>query len=453
MKITMIGAGQQGVSQGLAFAQLSSVAEVVFYDVSLDAPEILAKAQAFNVDPMKIRFAASIEEAQHGADVTAINVPMSVFENIAYEVARHTTPNTILYDNGSGKTQAIVDIQAGLARAKQDGANIPQYVPAHFFVGRAGTGPQLADVNMYRGGTAALISDGRNDAAIQLLKSLFEAIGVKNVRTDLSARDHDESLGFYSHHNTFFQGSLMRAFSQTEIAGHTVDIGTFLGSTRVAETGKDGLSMWGPIAVDNANAIVSAGNIVVSKLELLDRALDEPTLLAMHLEQAHDYAISIPENRPAENIQGDLHDLRRQENPVLSENSVGDADISDTLRPYIASHVAMPVAFAAASVLGAMEYEKKGGQPFLTIGNSSFYGTMRPLRNQVEDMTILLSDNKEEVRMALRRLTETHRSLLVSIEHKDRTGVKAHLDIAQNARSHLPRERTPDQIRPAFTIS
>ncbi len=196
MKIALIGAGQQGTSQGFAFASLDHVERVFFYDTNTENQIVIQQEAAVKgIALEKIVFASSIQDAVIEADVVGINTPMSAFKGVAAEIAEYAKEGAIIYDNGSGKVQAMKDIQEGLG----EDAECFHYFGAHFFVGRAGTGPAFAAVDMYKDQTAAIM--GPDGSAKDQVVQLFTDIGVTNVRTDLSAEDHDESLGLYSHHN------------------------------------------------------------------------------------------------------------------------------------------------------------------------------------------------------------------------------------------------------------
>lgn len=441
MKISMIGAGQQGVSQGLAYARLNNVTEVVFQDVALETDIILAKAQEAGIAAGKIRFAGTIADAVAGAEMIGLNVPMSAFESCAAEIARHARAGAILYDNGSGKVQAIQDVRAGLGDARV------HYVPLHILHGVAGAGAATADPDMYKGVTAAIMLNEARPECAEVLAILLSRIGVGTVRTDLSAEKHDEALGRFSHHNTFYQITLMRAFPDASIGGQPVQIEPFLSSTRVAKSGsveQDGSAMWAPIARDNKAAILAAGVSVHRNLLDLSDAVFEGRYgdLELLLGEAADYVARIAEAdsegnpRVIEDIEGALHDLHAQG--------------ADDPYAHIGSHVAAPVFAAAASALAADDYEQAGGEPYRSINNPSFRDTVRPAHTTPDKTVDLVRENVDLVQNALTRLIETHEALLDAIAADNDAAIRTHIHEGNQARHRLPAHRANG--RPQFSL-
>lgn len=441
MNIAMIGAGQQGTSQGLAYARLASVGQVVFYDKTLERDVILTKAQDAGIDLSKLHFADTIADAVGSADVIGLNVPMSEFESVSREIAAHAKSDAILYDNGSGKVQAEQDVRAGLA-----GSSV-RYVPLHILEGRAGSGAGTADADMYKGVTAAVITPDADAQSVQIISDLLKDIGLGTVRTDLTAARHDEALGRFSHHNTFYQMTLMRAFPDSVIGEKTVTIEPFLSSTRVAKSGtlqQDGSAMWAPIAKDNKNAILAAGLSVQDNLVVMADAIRSGRFgdLADVLGKARDYVAQIKEvdahknPRIIEDINGALHDLNEQ-----------GADDPDA---YIGSHVVAPVLFAAAAALGADAYERQGGEPYRSINNPSFRDTVRPANVSPDKVAALVAQNVGIVDTAMTKLIETHAGLLSAIEQDNETTIRTHIREANEERHRLPAHSTNG--RPQFSL-
>ncbi|GJL86202.1 MAG: hypothetical protein DHS20C02_19770 [Micavibrio sp.] len=435
MKIAIIGAGQQGTSQGLAFARLDGVEQVVFYDINPDnKDQVFEKAKEYGVDASKLTFTASQADAVRHADVIGINTPMSSFKDVVARMAPIVKDGVIIYDNGSGKVRAMAEIQEGLG----DSSGRVNYFGAHFFVGRAGTSPVFADINMYQGQTATIM--GQDGPAKDKLISLFKDIGIKNVRTDLSPEDHDESLGLFSHHNTFAVTALMLAFPQVQINGKPIQIGRFLSSTRVAAHGKDGATFWGPIANDNANAIVEAAKIFSGKLEDVKTALrqNSVTHLKELLGRGFNYASGITPDRQFEGLEGDLHDFETLAIPSESEGE------------YAASHLAVPIVFATASALTAAEYEERGGQPFTSIGNSSFHDSLRPVRDNFEKAADFIWQNKVNVRAALEKFQRHHSEIKDAIADRRIDDIISCIEESHRLRTQLP--DAPKAPRAEFAI-
>jgi len=436
MKIALIGAGQQGTSQGLAFAELDAVEKVVFCDTNLERWEqILEKAKEHGIDVSKLSFVESLQEAVADADVIGLNTPGDVFGDLAAQISEHAKEGATLYDNGSGKVRVIADIEKGL------GDNLKQlhYFPSHFFVGRSGTGPEFADPKMYDGQTVAIM--GTDNLARMRFIDLIKGTGVKTIRTDLSPAKHDEGLGLYSHHNTFAVTALMLAFPRVNIGGKPVQIGRFLSSTRVAAHGVDGTTFWGPIANDNADAIVAAANIFSKKLQDIHDALKEsdPSRLTDILKQAASYVDEIEPDRSFEGLEGDQHDLKQ----LVGDNK----HFTPIFDP---SHVAMPIIFAAASALTAQDYEANGGQPFSSIGNSSFHDSIRPMRDNFQKSADYIWELKKSVVTCVSILRKQYAGVVDAIEDHDADKVETMIQESHRIRSQLPQATT--EARNEFVI-
>ena len=437
MKIALIGAGQQGASQGLGFILADH--EVIFYDPNLARrQETCAKADEYEIAQEKIVFADTPEEAIRGADVIGANVPGAIFAQVAQQVAKFADNGAIFYDNGSGKVKTMRAIQDALGR------NLERinYFGAHFFVGRSGTGPEFAAADMYEGATAAII--GPENEAQKTLIGLFRQLSVKIIRTNtdpenpLSAEDHDESLGLFSHHNTFASSALMLAFPQVRVKGQDLQFGRFLSSTRVAAYGESGHLFWGPVANDNAKAIVSAAQRFSAELDQVKIALQQnhDGQLVSYLKEAFEYVSTIRVDRDFEGLEGDLNDLE-----VLG--CLDDENL-------MSSHVAMPIIFAASSAHVAKNYQESGGQKFESIDNSSFHDTLRPARDDPEKSAAFIWDHRNSVLKAVQALQHQHAIITDAICTKAGGLVQDIIERSDSLRRQLP--DAPTAARPEFTL-
>lgn len=428
MKIAMIGAGQQGSSQGMGYIKAGH--DVVFYDTNpVRQAELIQRAGEFDIPADAIKFASSAEEAMRDADVIGANVPGAAFSNVARDVGAFAKDGAVFYDNGSGKTQTMANITDALG----DDLDRVHYVGAHFFVGKAGTGPAIATPEMYKNQTAAVMAT--DEGAQSIVTGLFEDLGAGNVRTDLSPEEHDASLGFFSHHNTFAVTALMTAFPDAKINGQNIQVGRFLSSTRVAAHGEDGDLFWGPIANDNADAIVRSAKLFSSKLDGIKAALqskDDKALKGL-FQQGADYIDGIAPDRKYEGLEGDLHDL----------------DALGASQEQKAVYAGMPMVFGLASALSAKDYEDDGGQPFSSIGNSSFQDSLRPLRAVDTDY---IWDNKDTMLQSIERLQQEHLRITDMIERHDSDAVVKLLKQSHTLRTQLPDAPGADDVRDEFVV-
>ncbi len=243
----------------------------------------------------------------------------------------------------------------------------------------------------------------------------------------------------------------MLAFPQVEIASKPVQIGRFLSSTRVAAHGKDGASFWNPIANDNSQAIVKAAQIFSKKLDGIKFWIrhNDKKGFEGELKHAHEYVRGIKQDRDFEGIEGDVYDLMAQRKPNLPTNidDILGQELDIELEAYVASHIAMPVIFATASVQLASEYEHKGGQPFSSIGNSSFQDSIRPMRDQFSFFADYVWSRKQAVLAVVEKFQTKHGEIIKVI--KEGGDVTEYIRSSHEIRAQLP--EAPKEARPEFT--
>lgn len=429
MKIALIGAGQQGVSQGLAYIQAGH--DVVFCDIDPEREqEILKKASEFGISQGKLQFTTSMQVAIKDAELIGANVPGDQFRQVAEAVAEYAKDDTIFYDNGSGKTKTMHIIKDALG----DALKRIHYVGAHFFVGSAGSGPKFADPEMYKNQTAAVFGQG---TAVDVLKDLFEGdLGVANVRTDLTPEQHDRDLGFFSHHNTLAVTALMLAFPQTELDGKDIQMLRFLSSTRVAEHGEAGHLFWKEILKDNREAILESADIFSAQISAVKEALkaDKKAGLDRLFQKSSAYVDQISEDRAHEGVAGDMHDLQQM---GLSEDPA-----------VIAEYSAMPIIFGVLSA-GAGETYEENGSAFSTIGNSSYKDSIRPARSDADAVEHVWK-NKRAVLASIGQFEKNYSELVDLLKVEDYDALEKCFIESHQIRIKLA--AAPNKARPELAI-
>jgi len=194
----LIGCGLMGGSFALALKRAGLVQRVVGYSPSTST---LQKALQLGVIDTT---AASVEQAASGADLVLVAVPVSATEATLQRIAPAVTPEMLVMDVGSTKTDVLEAAQRAL------GQRIGSFVPAHPIAGKEKAGVAHADARLYQGCQVILTpTTDTLDKQRQQAQAIWQALGCKVLQ--MSPEAHDAAFAAVSHFPHLLAFALMNA--------------------------------------------------------------------------------------------------------------------------------------------------------------------------------------------------------------------------------------------------
>jgi prephenate dehydrogenase len=197
-QLGLIGCGLMGGSFALALKRAGLVQRVVGYSPSTST---LQKALQLGVIDTT---AASVEQAASGADLVLVAVPVSATEATLQRIAPAVTPEMLVMDVGSTKTDVLEAAQRAL------GQRIGSFVPAHPIAGKEKAGVAHADARLYQGCQVILTpTTDTLDKQRQQAQAIWQALGCTVLQ--MSPEAHDAAFAAVSHFPHLLAFALMNA--------------------------------------------------------------------------------------------------------------------------------------------------------------------------------------------------------------------------------------------------
>ena len=185
-QLGLIGCGLMGGSFALALKRAGLVRRVVGYSKS---PSTTARALQLGVIDVE---APSALLAVSGADLVLLAVPVAATGATLKAIRHLVTPQTLVMDVGSTKTDVVQAAQDALRE------RIGSFVPAHPIAGREAAGVEHADAGLYQGAQVILTPTERTLATqLQRAEDLWRALGCRVAR--MAPELHDAALAAVSH--------------------------------------------------------------------------------------------------------------------------------------------------------------------------------------------------------------------------------------------------------------
>ncbi len=175
-----------GSSFALAMKRAGLVKRIVGYSKS---PSTTAKALQLGVIDVE---AASALQAVSGSNIVLIAVPVSAIEGTFKAIKHMITPDMLIMDVGSTKSDVVEAAQRIL------GSLVGSFVPAHPIAGKEVSGVENADVNLYKDRQVIFTPIGRTlTAQLSRAETVWTALGSK-VQS-MSPEAHDAAFAAVSH--------------------------------------------------------------------------------------------------------------------------------------------------------------------------------------------------------------------------------------------------------------
>jgi prephenate dehydrogenase len=185
-QLGLIGCGLMGGSFALALKEAGLVKRVVGFSAS---GATLQKALQLGVID---EAASSAEQAATGADIVLVAVPVSATEATLKALQPAVTPQMLIMDVGSTKSDVLAAAQRALI------GQIGSFVPAHPIAGKEKAGVEHADAKLYQGCQVILTPTADTlDKQRQQALEVWQALGCKVVH--MSPEAHDAAFAAVSH--------------------------------------------------------------------------------------------------------------------------------------------------------------------------------------------------------------------------------------------------------------
>ena len=185
-QLGLIGCGLMGGSFALALKRAGLVQRVVGYSKSPSTTDRACQMGVIDVE------APSALLAVAGADIVLLAVPVSATEATLKAIKHLVTPNMLVMDVGSTKT----DVVQAARRALRD--QVGSFVPAHPITGREVSGVEHAEADLYSGRQVILTPIERTlTAQLKKAEEVWTALGCRV--SSMSPESHDEAFAAISH--------------------------------------------------------------------------------------------------------------------------------------------------------------------------------------------------------------------------------------------------------------
>lgn len=155
----------------------------------------------------------------------------------------------IVTDVTGVKGGVVCDVQNALRKDVE-------FIAAHPMAGREFSGVENAKAEIFEGANYIVVPTEKNtQEAIELCKDLGRELGFKHI-SELSVKQHDETVGFLSHLTHCIAVSLMVCKESGHLADYTGD--SFRDLTRIAKINDE---MWSELFLLNKDEIVEQMNL------------------------------------------------------------------------------------------------------------------------------------------------------------------------------------------------
>ena len=258
-QLGLIGCGLMGSSFALALKRAGLVKRVVGYSKSPSTTERARQMGVIDIEAPSALLAVS------GADIVLLAVPVSATE-ATFKAIRHLiTPNTLIMDVGSTKSD-VVDAARRVLRDR-----LGCFVPAHPITGKEVSGVEHADVNLYKGKQVVLTPIERTyTSQLQKAVSVWTALGCHVVQ--MSPHAHDAAYAAVSHLPHLISFALMNSIAgQAQGADYLSLAGPgFRDFTRIAASDP---KMWRDILIANREELLAQSKIFHQTLQSLEKLI------------------------------------------------------------------------------------------------------------------------------------------------------------------------------------
>lgn len=222
-RISIIGLGLIGGSLGLALKQsMGTNVEIVGFARRPEVAEEAVRIAA--VDKTE----AQLVQAVRDANIVIIATPVLAMKDIVQEIAGHLSPNTIVTDVGSTKTQV-------LKWATEYLPPTVSFIGGHPMCGKETSGIDEAEAGLFKDCVYCLTQDSNSSKeALAQMEDIVKAVGARSVILD--AEKHDQLVAGVSHLPLLLSSTLVSTLSKSPLWPEMSKLAAtgFLDMTRLA---------------------------------------------------------------------------------------------------------------------------------------------------------------------------------------------------------------------------
>jgi cyclohexadieny/prephenate dehydrogenase len=260
--VSIIGCGLIGSSILRAIQNRNLANEVRIFDLSKETTAYLKKENICS------NISTDIRHCVKNSDLIIIATPLSSYKEIILSIKNDLKKGAILTDKGSVKKEVMKIIH---------NINLKEvnWIPSHPIAGTEESGPKAGYADMFEN-RWCIISPPKesNEQSIQILKSLWEAIGSK-VKI-MTPEEHDKILSLTSHLPHAIAYNIVRTVINVEdkLKQEVIQYsaGGLRDFTRIAASNP---LMWKDIFLDNNENISKDIDNFIEKLQELKKALND----------------------------------------------------------------------------------------------------------------------------------------------------------------------------------
>jgi len=259
-RVAILGLGLIGGSWALALKRAGAVSEIVAW--GRDQQRLDKAVEMGVIDSATTDMASAVA----GADVVVIATPLGTMAAVFDQLVPVLPANAVITDVGSAKTRLIE-----LARARL-GKQFSRFVPAHPVAGAEHSGFEAATESLFDKRRVVLTPVSEtDDAALQLIKSLWQCCGANVICMD--AQSHDDVLALTSHLPHAVAYLLVDLLvQQGGQEARQFAAGGFYDITRIASSSPE---MWRDIFNDNQDSVVRLLDQYIDGLGSFKQAIAE----------------------------------------------------------------------------------------------------------------------------------------------------------------------------------
>ena len=259
-RVAILGLGLIGGSWALALKRAGAVSEIVAW--GRDQQRLDKAVEMGVIDSATTDMASAVA----GVDVVVIATPLGTMAAVFDQLVPVLPANAVITDVGSAKTRLIE-----LARARL-GKQFSRFVPAHPVAGAEHSGFEAATESLFDKRRVVLTPVSEtDDAALQLIKSLWQCCGANVICMD--AQSHDDVLALTSHLPHAVAYLLVDLLvQQGGQEARQFAAGGFYDITRIASSSPE---MWRDIFNDNQDSVVRLLDQYIDGLGSFKQAIAE----------------------------------------------------------------------------------------------------------------------------------------------------------------------------------
>ncbi len=266
-QLGLIGCGLMGASFSLALQKHGLVDKVIGFSPSQRTRE---RALQLGVVHQAVLSAA---ETLHGSDLVLLAVPVSRTAECLQAIASSLSPDCLLMDVGSTKSDVVAAALAHL------GERLNCFVPAHPIAGKAQAGVDHAEAGLYEDRRAILTPLGQTGAVqLENAKQVWAAIG-SHVSL-MTPQDHDATFAAVSHVPHLLAFAAINALSAQDQGDAFLSMAGpgFRDFSRIAASDPD---VWRDILSANQAEVLKQTSLFRAALDNFEKAIQNNDLQSL----------------------------------------------------------------------------------------------------------------------------------------------------------------------------